>query len=299
MRVFLTGATGHIGSLVTAELLDAGHEVLGLARSDKSEAALTAAGGQVQRGTLDDLDCLRAAAASVDGVIHLAFIHDFSNYAAAIETDLRAIEAIGVALEGSGKPFVVTSGTAGLTLGRIGTEGDTHGVDFPRGPAEHTAIALAARGVRSSVVRLAPSVYGPADHHGFIPTLINLAREKGVSAYVDDGANRWPAVHELDAARLFRLALETAPAGTRLHGVSDEGVPFREIAEVIGRHLSLPVLSIAHDKATSHFGWLGVLASLDTPASSTVTRQILTWRPQHPGLLADLDEGHYFKGKMR
>lgn len=298
MRVFVTGATGHIGSLVTAELLDAGHEVVGLARSDQSEAALVAAGAQAHRGALDDRNCLRAAAAEADGVIHLAFIHDFSNYAAAVATDLRAIEAIGAVLEGSGKPFVVTSGTAGLTPGRIGTEGDTHGADFPRCPAEHTAIALAERSVRSSVVRLAPSVFGPADHHGFIPTLIKVAREKGVSAYVDNGANRWPAVHELDAARLFRLALETAPAGTRLHGVSDEGVPFREIAEVIGRHLSLPVVSIARDKATAHFGWLGGLASLDTPASSAVTQQLLAWRPQHRGLLADLDEGHYFKGKM-
>ena len=297
MRVFVTGATGHIGSRVVAELLDSGHEVLGLARSDKSAAALTAAGAQVHRGALDDLDSLRAAAAGADGVIHLAFIHDFSNYAAAGATDLRAVETIGEVLVGTDSPFVVTSGTAGVKPGHVLTEDDPHGVDSPRGPSENTAIALAERGVRSSVVRLAPSVHGPADHHGFISTLINVAREKGVSAYVGDGANRWPAVHELDAARLFRLALEAAPAGTRLHGVGDEGVPFRDIAEVIGRHLSLPVVSIARDKAGAHFGWLGGLVSLDIPASSTVTQKLLEWRPQHPGLLADFDEGHYFEGK--
>lgn len=293
MRVFVTGATGHIGALVVAELLTAGHEVLGLARSDKSAAALTAVGAQVHRGALDDLDSLRAAVAAADGVIHLAFIHDFSNSAAAVATDLRAVETIGEVLVGTDTPFVVTSGTANNKPGHVLTEDDPHGVDFPRGPSEHTAIALAERGVRSSIVRLAPSVHGPADHHGFIPTLINVAREKGASAYVDDGANRWPAVYELDAARLFRLPLEAAPAGTRLHGVGDEGVPFRDIAEVIGRHLSLPVVSIARDKASAHFGWLGGLVSLDIPASSTVTQKLLEWWPQHPGLIADLDEGHY------
>jgi len=298
MRVFVTGATGHIGSLVVAELLTAGHEVLGLARSDKSAAALTAAGAKVHRGALDDLDSLRAAAAAADGVIHLAFMHDFSNYAAAGATDLRAVETIGEVLVGTDTPFVVTSGTAGVKPGHVLMEDDPHGVDSHRGPSENTAIALAERGVRSSVVQLAPSVHGPADHHGFIPTLIHVAREKGVSAYVGDGANRWPAVHELDAARLFRLALEAAPTGTRLHGVGDEGVPFRDMAEVIGRHLSLPVVSIARDKAGAHFGWLGGLVSLDIPASSTVTQKLLEWRPQRPGLIADLDEGHYFEGKV-
>lgn len=228
---------------------------------------------------LDDLDSLRAAAAATDGVIHLAFMHDFSNYAAAGATDLRAVETIGEVLVGTDTPFVVTSGTAGVKPGHVLTEDDTHGVDSPRGPSENMAIAL-------------------ADHHGFIPTLIHVAREKGVSAYVGDGANRWPAVHELDAARLFRLALEAAPTGTRLHGVGEEGVPFRDIAEVIGRHLSLPVVSIARDKAGAHFGWLGGLVSLDIPASSTVTQKLLEWRPQHPGLIADLDEGHYFEGKV-
>jgi nucleoside-diphosphate-sugar epimerase len=225
-------------------------------------------------------------------------MHDFSNYAAAGATDLRAVETIGEVLVGTDKPFVVTSGTAGVKPGNVLTEDDTHGVDSPRGPSEKTAIALAERRVRSSVVRLAPSVHGPADHTGFIPTLINVAREKGVSAYVGDGANRWPAVHELDAARLFRLALEAAPTGTRLHGVGDEGVPFRDIAEVIGRHLSIPVVSISRDEAGAHFGWLGGLVSIDIPASSTVTQKLLKWRPQHPGLISDLNEGHYFEGKV-
>jgi nucleoside-diphosphate-sugar epimerase len=280
MRVFVTGATGHIGSLVVAELLTAGHEVSGLARSDKSAAALTAADAQVHRGALDDLDSLRAAAAGADGVIHLAYIHDFSNYAAAGATDLRAVQAIGEALVGTNKPFVVTSGRVGVKIGQILTEDDIdEAANSPRSAAENAAIALARQGVRSSVVRLAPSVHGPADPHGFIPILINIAREKGVSAYVDDGTNRWPAVHELDAARLFRLALEAAPAGTRLHGFADEGVPFRDIAEAIG----------------AHFGWLGGLVPLDIPASSTMTQKLLAWRPQHPGLIADLDEGHYFK----
>lgn len=277
MRVFVTGATGHIGSLVVTELLNSGHEVSGLARSDTSAAALTAAGAQVHHGTLDDLDHLRTATAEADGVIHLAFIHDFSNFAAALTTDLRAVETMGAALEGTGKPFVITAHRNGEA-------------------SENAAIALA--GVRSSVVRLAPSVHGPADHHGFIPTLIRIAREKGVSAYVGDGANRWPAVHELDAARLFRLALEAAPAGSQLHGVGDEGVPFREIAESIGRHLNVPVVSVSREEATAHFGWLGTIASVDIPASSAATQELLRWRPAHPGLMLDLEEGHYFDSSV-
>lgn len=275
MRVFVTGAAGHIGSLVVAELLAVGHQVVGLARSDASAAALTAAGAEVHRGTLDDLDSLRAGAAAADGVIHLAFKHDFSDFAGSLATDLRAVETMGAALEGSGKPFVTTAHANGAA-------------------SDNVTISLAERGVRTAVVQLAPSVHGPADLHGFIPRLIDIAREKGVSAYVGDGSNRWPAVHELDAAHLFRLAVETAPAGSRLHGVGDEGVPFRQIAESIGRHLNLPLSSIAPDEAAAHFGFLGAVVSLDIPASSALTQQVIGWRPVHPGLIADLEAGFYF-----
>lgn len=293
MRVFVTGATGFIGSAVVRELIDAGHQVVGLARSDKAVAALSAAGAVVHHGALDDLDSLRSGAAAADGVIHLAFIHDFSDFAAAAETDRLAIEAIGAALEGSDKPFVVTSGTLMLTPGRLGTEGDTPTPTTPR-RSEEAAIALVKRGVRSSIVRLAPSVHGPGDH-GFVPTLIDIARTKGVSAYIGDGSNRWSAVHRLDAARLFRLAVEAAPAGSRLHGVGDEGVPFRDIAGVIGRHLNLPVVSISREEADVHFGWLSFAASADNPTSSLLTQERLGWRPEHASLMPDLEEGHYFK----
>ncbi|MFR0355258.1 SDR family oxidoreductase [Streptomyces sediminimaris] len=298
MRVFVTGATGHIGSLVVPELRSAGHEVVGLARSEASAAALAAAGAEAHRGTLDDLGSLRKAAVAADGVIHLAFIHDFADHAAAAATDLRAIEAIGDALEGSDKPFVVTSGTAGLKPGRVVTEedpADARATTAPRAPSENAAIALAGRGVRSSVIRLAPSVHGPYDAHGFIPRLIRIAADKGVSAYVGTGSNRWPAVHELDAARLYRLALEAGPAGSRLHGVGEEAVPFRAVAQSIGRHLGVPVRSVPPQEAAAHFGWLGALAALDVPASSARTRALLGWRPVYAGLLADLDELHYFR----
>lgn len=253
MHVFVTGATGHIGSAVVDELLEAGHHVTGLARSDESAAALTAKGVTAHRGDLDDLDGLRAAAAAADGVIHLAFRHDFDDYAGAAQTDLRAVETMGEALVGSDRPFVITSGTLLLALighGGVGTEQDT----LPGGPrvdSENVVIALAERGVRSSVVRLSPLVHSNLDRHGFGPTLINIARDTGVSAYIGDGSNRWPAVHTLDAAHLYRFALEKAPARTRLHGVADEGVPFRDIAAVIGRHLNLPVVSISSEEALS------------------------------------------------
>ena len=296
MRVFVTGATGFIGSAVVPELIGAGHQVVGLARSDASAAALVAAGAEVQRGTLDDLDSLRAGAAASDGVIHLAFIHDFSQYDAAAQTDLRAIETIGAVLEGSGRPFLMTSGTLGLPAGRVGTEQDDLDPASPMAPRIPSALAahaLVKRDVRASAVRLAPSVHGEGDH-GFVAALIEVARAKGVSGYVGDGANRWPAVHRLDAAHLFRLALERAPAGSVLHGVADEGVPVRAIAEVIGRHLDLPVVSIATEDAAEHFGWLIMFLAADIPASSDLTRELVGWQPTHPGLIADLDQGHYF-----
>ncbi len=299
MRVFVTGATGFIGSAIVRELFEASQQVLGLARSDAAAASLASAGAEVHRGTLDDLDSLRSGAAAADGVIHLAYIHDFSDYQGAAQTDLRAVETIGAALEGSGKPFVITSGTLMLTFllppGRLGTEKDVAdaGSVAPRIASENAVIALAERGVRSSVVRLPPSVHGK-EKRGFVGTLIDIAREKGVSGYIGDGSNRWPAVHQLDAAHLFRLALEKAPAGSVLHGVADEGVPGRAIAEVIGRHLDLPVVAISPSDAGEHFGWLGQFFSMDNPTSSTLTRELLGWRPVHPALIPDLEEGHYF-----
>jgi nucleoside-diphosphate-sugar epimerase len=297
MRVFVTGASGFIGSAVVPELIGAGHQVVGLARSDASADALAAAGAQVHRGALDDLDSLRAGAAASDGVIHLAFIHDFADYAGAAQTDVRAIETLGAALERSGRPLVVTSGILGLPAGRLGTEQDApdpgNTAAAPRIAGAQAALSLAARGVRSSVLRLPPSVHGERDH-GFVATLIAIARDKGVSGYIGDGSNRWPAVHRIDAAHLFRLALETAPAGSVLHGVADEGVPVRDIAEVIGRHLDLPVVAIAPEDAGEHFGWLGGFLAADVPASSALTRERMAWQPTRPGLIDDLDQGHYF-----
>lgn len=295
MHVFVTGASGHIGSAVVDELTRAGHHVTGLARSDASAAALAAKGVSVHRSDLDDLDGLQSAAAASDGVIHLAFKHDFDNFVAAAESDLRAVNAIGEALVGSGRPFVSTSGTLLLSLlgqGGLGTEHDT----LPGGPrvdSENAVIALAERGVRSSVIRLSPLVHSNLDHHGFMSHLIGTARSTGVSAYLGDGANRWPAVHTLDAARLYLLALEKAPPGTRLHGVADEGVPFRDIATVIGRHLDVPVRGIPVDEA-GHFGFLALFAALDNPTSNALTKKELDWNPERAGLLEDLDAGHYF-----
>jgi nucleoside-diphosphate-sugar epimerase len=292
MRIFVTGASGFIGSAVVSELIGAGHQVLGLARSDASARAVATAGAQVHRGDLDDLDSLRAGADASDGVVHLAFNHEFSDFEGAGELDRRAIETLGEALAGSDRPFVVTAGTAGHAPGRVVTETDASAPALPR-VSEETALAFTGRGVRASVLRLPPTVHGDGDH-GFVPRLIGIAREKGVSAYPGDGSNRWAAVHRLDAAHLFRLALEEAPSGAVLHGVDEEGVPARDIAEVIGRHLALPVTTICPDQALDHFGWLGAIFSLDIPASSTLTRKQLGWQPTHTGLLDDLEQGHYF-----
>jgi nucleoside-diphosphate-sugar epimerase len=293
MRVFVTGASGFIGSAVVPELISAGHRVLGLARSDASATALAAAGAQVLRGDLNDTDSLKAGAADSEGVIHLGFIHDFDNYEASIRTDLRAIETMGAVLTGSGRPFVFASGVMGLLPGRIVTE------EVPFDPGMHprlanavTALGFAERGVRVSAVRLAPTVHGQGDH-GFVRRLVEIARDKGVSGYIGDGRNRWTAVHRLDAARLFRLALEKAPAGSALHGVAEEEVPARTIAEIIGKTLGLPVAAIAPDAAGAHFGWLGRFFALDQPASSALTRARMAWTPTHPRLIDDLEAGHY------
>ncbi|HTV55796.1 MAG TPA: SDR family oxidoreductase [Terriglobia bacterium] len=313
MVVFVTGATGFISSAVVKELVNAGHQVLGLTRSDAGAGSLIADGAQVHRGDLEDLESLRSGAAMSDGVVHMAFIHDISHasisarlqillggfrrgmassfMATVIETDRRAIEALGTALAGSGRPLVVASATLGLAPGRLATEDDVHDPGRPtRGPSEEAALALVLRGVRASVVRLAPSVHGDGDH-GMVPRLIGIARKKGVSAYVGEGLNRWPAVHQLDAARLFRLALEKGCAGARYHGVADEGVPFRDIAGVIGRRLNEPVVA----KSSGHFGLLGNFVTVDNPTSSKLTQERLGWRPTQPSLIPDLDRARYFE----
>jgi nucleoside-diphosphate-sugar epimerase len=294
MRIFVTGATGFIGSAIVQELIGAGHQVLGLARSDAGAASLASAGADVHRGSLEDLESLRSGAASADGVIHTAFIHDFSNYAAAAETDRRAIAALGAALVGSGRPMIVTSGTLLLRRkGPLATEDDDTDSSFPR-KSEEAVLEIASRGVRISVVRLPPSVHGDGDH-GFVPRLLAIAREKGAAAYVGDGQNRWPAVHRLDAAHLYRLVLEKGTAGARYHGIADEGVPFQDIAGVIGRRLKLPVVSKSPEEAADHFGWISHFASLDCPASSAQTQERLGWRATRPSLIADLNRPIYFE----
>ena len=293
MRIFVTGASGFIGSAVIAELLRADHRVVGLARSEQSAAAIVATGAQVHRGSLDDLDSLRAGAAATDGVIHLAYDHDFSrSRELAAEADARAIEAMGDVLAGSNRPIVIASGL-GIAVGRVSTETDRAPLGWPRRASEEVVMTLAERGVRGAVVRLPPTVHGRGDH-GFVQWLITAARQHGHAAHVADGANRWPAVHRFDAARLFRLGVESATAGSILHAVDDEGVRVRDIAAIIGRRLGVHVAVKSPDEAGAYFGFLALLIGLDIPASSARTRQQLGWRPVEPGLLADLDEGHYF-----
>lgn len=300
MRIFVTGASGWIGSAVVPELIGSGHRVVGLARSDTSADALADAGVEVVRGTVDDLDVLGTTAAASDGVIHLAFNHDVAfsgDFQGAAEADRRAVDTFGDALAGTGRPLVIASGVAGLAPGKVATERDMPEVDGSpiaiRAATSLAVLALAERGVRSSVVRLAPTCHGDGDN-GFMASVVATARAKGVSGYIGDGANHWPAVHRLDAARLFRLAVEEAPAGSVLHGIAEEGIAIYDIAEVIGRHLGIPVVSVAPEAAAEHFTWLAHFLGMDCLASNTLTRELLDWQPTHVGLLEDLDKGHYF-----
>ena len=296
MRVFVTGGSGFIGSAVVPELIRGGHSVLALARSDESAQRLKAAGAEALPGDLEDARALRSGALQTDGVVHLGFVHDFSRFAEVCAIDQGAIETMGEVLEGSNKPLAIASGVLGFAPGRVATERDMPIVDanaMPRLKGAEAALALASRGVRSSVIRLAPSVHGEGDH-GFVPMIIDIARKKGVSAYIGDGTNRWPGVHRFDAATLYRLAIEKAPAGSILHGTAEEGVTIRSIAEVIGRHLNVPVVSIAPEQAGEHFGFLGHFLGADAPVSNAITRELLGWNPAHPGLIEDLDAGHYF-----
>jgi len=293
MRIFLTGATGFVGSAIARELIEAGHQVLGLARSDAASGALAGLGAEAHRGELSDTKSLAAGARECEGVIHAGFIHDWANYAAAALTDQRAIETLGTALAGTNRPLLVTSGT--LLVQRSGSfamEDDAPDPNFPR-KSEAAAHSIASKGVRVSILRLPPSVHGDGDH-GFVPALIGLARQKGMSAYVGDGLNRWPAVHRLDAAHLYRLVIEKGAGGANYHGVADEGVRFREIAEVIGRRLNVPVVSKSPEEAADHFGWLAHFVGVDCPASSKETQSVLGWRPVHPGLIPDIDRPSYF-----
>jgi nucleoside-diphosphate-sugar epimerase len=303
MKVFVTGASGHIGSAVVPELLKAGHEVIGLARSDASAAALEAAGGEVRRGDLDDLETLTDAASRADGVIHLAFKHDAvynGAMSSAVDADAAALRALAQGLEGTGRPLVGTSGTLLLGLlgitGRPGTE-DDHAPTLEgsvRTNNENYVISLADRGIRSSVVRLPPLVHSTLDKHGFAPTLIRIAREKGFAGYPGEGTNHWSAGHTLDAARLYRLALEKAPAGTRLHADGEEGVQLMDIATTIGDMLQVPTNTIPLDELDSYFGFLSGFITLDARVSTTKTRALLGWAPVGPSLLEDLRQGHYF-----
>lgn len=299
MRVFVTGANGFVGSAVVQELIGAGHAVLGLARTDVGAAIVAKLGATVLRGGLEDLDVLRRGATESDGVIHTAFIHDFSNFAASCAVDKRAIETLGEVLAGSNRPLISTSGVAQLAQGRAATEDDKP-VDHPQYPrvSEKTAMSFAARGVRAMTVRLAPSVHGDSEQGpraGFVSMLIAMARQGGLAGYVGDGLNRWAGVHRLDAARLYRLALEKGTAGAAYHGIADEGVPMKEIAGVIGRRLNVPVKSLTPEEAAAHFTWMAPFAAMDMAASSAKTKAALGWQPMEPGLLADLDRPRFFE----
>jgi nucleoside-diphosphate-sugar epimerase len=297
MKVFVTGASGHLGSAVVPELIAAGHTVTGLARSDAAAAALTALGAAVRRGDLDDLGGIRQAATDSDGVIHLAFKHDqmrTGDFAGAVAAELTVVHALGDALKGTGKPLVISSGTLAVAdLGRPGTEEDP-GRPGGRTDAEDAVIGFAEAGIRSGVVRISPITHSALDRHGFARVLIAIARQRGIAGYAGDGASRWPAVHTLDAGRLFRLALEDGPPGHRWHAVGDQGIPMRELAQSIGGHLHLPAASIPEDQLTAHFGFLAMLIGLDNPMTSLATQRILGWKPVHPGLIADFDHGDYF-----
>ena len=299
MRIFVTGASGWIGSAGVAELLAAGHQVLGLARSEASAEAVDAAGATVRRGDISDLDVLRAAAGDSDGVVHLAFRHDVAftgDFQSAVDSDLAAIEALGEALAGSDRPLAIASGLAGLKPGAVATERDI-AEPLPGAPGragnERAALAFAERGVRSISVRFAPTVHGDGDN-GFIARIVAADRAAGAAAYIGEGINRWPAVHRFDAARLVRLGIEGAPAGSVLHAVGEEGVAIRDIAEAIGRGLDLPVTSITAEQAQAHFGFLAGFLALDMAASNTLTRKLLSWEPSGPPLVTDLDQGHYY-----
>ena len=296
MRVFVTGATGFIGTAIVQELLSAGHQVLGLARSDASAQKLTDAGAEAHRGDLENLDSLRGGAAQADGVIHAGFIHDFTRFAEVCEVDKVAIKTIGEVLQGSDRPFIVTSGTALINPGKLATE-DMIAPFNPAWPraSEQAADSVTEKGVLAAVVRLSPSVHGDDDQHGFVPILVNIAKEKGFSAYIGEGQNRWNAVHRLDAARLFRLALENATPGARYHAASEEAITVKSIAEAISKQLNLPVKSIAPEAAAEHFGWFAQMASIDCPASSSWTREKLNWQPTHSTLLNDIENGVYSK----
>ncbi len=294
MKVFVTGATGFIGSAVVQELMGAGHQVLGLARNDASADALTKMGAEVHRGDLSDPESLAAGAKASDGVAHLAFIHDFSNFMASVGADRQAIQTLANALAGTDKPFVSTFGVLLMTPGQLLTENDSAPPQAnPRAATESVVMEAAGRGVRASLMRLAPTVHGAGDG-GFVPMLIGLARQKGYAAYIGEGENRWPAVHRLDAARLYRLALEKAAPGTRLHAIAEEGVPMRQIAEAIGEGLGVPVRSLTPDEASEYYGWMAMFAGSDAPVSSAITRETMGWTPQGPDLLTDMKENGYF-----
>ena len=295
MRVFVTGATGFIGTAIVQELIDAGHKVTGLARSDASAVKLIAAGAGVHHGDLENLESLRRGASAADAVIHAGFIHDFMRFAEVCKVDKLAIGTMAEILAGSDRPLIVTSGTALVSPGSLATEDiiATFNPSFPRA-SELEADASASRGVRAASIRLSPSVHGEGDLSGFVPIMINIAREKGFSAYIGDGLNRWNAVHRLDAAHLFRLAVENATAGTKYHAVGDESIHLKTMAEEIGKGLNLPVRSVSPEEAGEHFGWFPGFASIDCPASSKLTQERLNWHPHHPSLLADLENGFYF-----